>query len=282
MFRTCQTALLVLALLALAPGCQPPTSAPGLPAGANNAAPAFDAATLPAPPAGPTGAVRVVSDYSYQFTDEHASEGATWVGDHLQLGGTGLSYAILGSLAGGQQVRAVALDGTCSGLWLGVGDYDRKAWHWQAGPLNTAGTHNLPPLQMFNLSGEMYIALVCPEGASADVAITLLIDEPESGITLGPDLAGEFIKPLLGVNAGPAPVGEAETVDLSSEYTALGVNYVRTHDFYGPLDLAVMYPDRTADPAVKDSYNFTESDLRWRAIVDCGAQPYFRLGDSYS
>jgi hypothetical protein len=69
---------------------------------------------------------------------------------------------------------------------------------------------------------------------------------------------------------------------LSSEYTALGVNYVRTHDFYGPLDLAEMYPDRTADPDLKGSYNFTNSDPRWQAILACGAQPYFRLGDSYN
>jgi xylan 1,4-beta-xylosidase len=280
-------AVLLLAMMAFSPGCQ--TQHTGLDAqdlsrmGEGEAAPAFDAGALPAPPAGATGAVRAVSNYSYQETDTWASEGATWTGNRLQLGsGAAMTYAILVSIAGGQQVRAISIDGTCNGLWLGVSDYSRGVWSWLPGPLDAGAERAVPAVQLLNQAGEMYIALVCPAGASADVAVTLLIDEPGSVITLGPDLAGEVLKPLLGVNAGPYPSGEAGNADLTGEYQALGVNYVRTHDFYGPLDFCVMYPDRAADPSLESSYDFTESDLRWQKILDCGAEPYFRLGDSYN
>ena len=93
---------------------------------------------------------------------------------------------------------------------------------------------------------------------------------------------GRTLRPLLGVNAGPYPVGEPGNVDRTTEYQALGVNLVRNHDFYGPLDMAEMYPDHTADPDLVSSYNFTESDARFKAILDAGLVPYFRLGDSYN
>ncbi|HPP12873.1 MAG TPA: hypothetical protein PKW42_09090, partial [bacterium] len=62
----------------------------------------------------------------------------------------------------------------------------------------------------------------------------------------------------------------------------IGVNLIRTHDFYGPLDMAVMYPDRGRDPASKDSYDFSGSDRTWQSIVKGGFEPYFRLGDSWN
>lgn len=275
---------LVVLLILLAPGfgCQMNLPRPGRatpPAGAPGGPP-FDSRALPGLPAVATGAVRVASDYSFHPTDEYASEGATWEADRLRLSGANLSYAILGSLAGGQQVRSIALDGSCSGLWLGISDYGRGTWRWIAGPLAAAGINNLPPVQLFSDAGEMFVALVCPPGASADVTITLRIDEPGSVITLGPDLPGEQIRPLLGVNCGPGHAGEAGNADLTAEYAALGVNYVRTHDYYGPLDLAEIYPDRTKDPVLEKSYSFATGDLQWQMILDCGVEPYLRLGDS--
>jgi len=90
------------------------------------------------------------------------------------------------------------------------------------------------------------------------------------------------IKPLLGVNAGPAPSGEAGNAELSEQYRWAGVNAVRTHDLYGPLDLSVIYPDINADPADPASYDFKSSDAAFAAIVDAGLEPYLRLGDSYN
>lgn len=101
-------------------------------------------------------------------------------------------------------------------------------------------------------------------------------------LTLG-GTTNEKIRPLLGVNVGPAPAGnDPNNADLTEAYRQIGVTLIRTHDFYGPLDMALMYPDRMRDPANPQSYNFQASDEVWRAIVDGGFEPYFRLGDSWN
>jgi len=94
---------------------------------------------------------------------------------------------------------------------------------------------------------------------------------------------GALIQPLLGVNAGPAPAGnDPRNADLTDAYHQIGVNLIRTHDFYGPLDMAVMYPDRTRDPEDQRSYAFQASDEIWQRIVNGGFEPYLRLGDSWN
>lgn len=93
---------------------------------------------------------------------------------------------------------------------------------------------------------------------------------------------GKTIQPLLGVNIGPAPTGRVrENADLTEAYRQCGVNMVRTHDFGGPLDMSVMYPDRTRDPGDPRSYDFYASDQTWKTIVDGGFEPYLRIGDSF-
>lgn len=108
--------------------------------------------------------------------------------------------------------------------------------------------------------------------------------------TLG-DRTGATVQPLLGVNIGPVPQGDAGNVDVTTHYQQRGVNLVRTHDFYGPLDMATLYPDRSKDPLQSSSYNFTgaldsvyrnSSDSVFAAIVNGGFEPYFRIGDSYN
>lgn len=98
------------------------------------------------------------------------------------------------------------------------------------------------------------------------------------------------IQPLRGINVGPlGNVSQGTTFpDLIAAYQTRGVNYIRTHDFKGPLDMYTMYPDRTKDPLLSTSFNFTgivgnefhSSDQTYRSIVDNGFQAYFRLGDS--
>lgn len=100
-------------------------------------------------------------------------------------------------------------------------------------------------------------------------------------ITVG-DPLGKSIPPLLGVNAGPTPQGESGNVDVTIPYQTMGVNAVRTHDLYGPLDMSVMYPDRSKDPQLAASYNFTSSDIAYDAIISGGFEPYLRIGDSYN
>lgn len=105
----------------------------------------------------------------------------------------------------------------------------------------------------------------------ANTRLTLTIGKP-----VGP------WKPLLGINAGPMPSGEAGNADLTEQYRWAGVREVRTQDFYGPLDLSVMYPNLAADPLATFSYAFAESDKAFVGIVSAGCEPYFRLGDSWN
>lgn len=69
---------------------------------------------------------------------------------------------------------------------------------------------------------------------------------------------------------------------MTQAYQDSGVTSIRTHDLYGPLDMATLYPNQEADPSDEASYDFTNSDEFYQAILDGGFVPYFRLGDSYS
>lgn len=105
---------------------------------------------------------------------------------------------------------------------------------------------------------------------------------PEVTIALGAPVE-QPLRPLLGINIGPLPAGEApHNADLTAAYHQIGVTLIRTHDFYGPLDMAVMYPDRRRDPADPQSYDFSASDRVWQAMVTGGFEPYLRLGDSWN
>lgn len=111
---------------------------------------------------------------------------------------------------------------------------------------------------------------------------SLAANVPDVTISIGIPDSGE-IKALLGVNAGPMHTPGMDTnKDLTQEYRDYGVRLVRTHDFYGPFDMSVIYPDRTKNPDDPASYNFTDSDKYFTEILNAGCEPYFRIGDSYN
>lgn len=101
-------------------------------------------------------------------------------------------------------------------------------------------------------------------------------------VTLRPGKEVGKVRPLLGINIGPSASGEKGNADLEEAYREIGVRQVRTHDFYGPLDMATLFPDRMADPDQESSYDFEASDLVFRRIVDGGFEPYLRIGDSWN
>ncbi|MBP7867129.1 MAG: hypothetical protein KA419_14425 [Acidobacteria bacterium] len=105
---------------------------------------------------------------------------------------------------------------------------------------------------------------------------------PAADVTFRVGDAAGPIRPLLGVNAGPMACGEPGNADVTGAYRQVGVHSVRTHDYYGPLDMAVLYPDRTKDPSDPASYNFTQSDAHYAKILDAGFEVFFRLGDSWN
>lgn len=108
--------------------------------------------------------------------------------------------------------------------------------------------------------------------ASGDSAGQILIDPTQS--------AGEIL-PLLGVNAGPAPVGDQGNPDITTQYHDIGVQSIRNHDIYGAHSMSLMYPDRMCDPTDPSCYNFSASDTAFAAMVNGNFTPYFRIGDGY-
>ncbi|MHA1113672.1 MAG: GH39 family glycosyl hydrolase, partial [Alphaproteobacteria bacterium] len=95
--------------------------------------------------------------------------------------------------------------------------------------------------------------------------------------------AGE-IRSLLGVNRGPLSFprrsGE-KTVSHLESYRTLGIDFIRTHDFYGPTDWHVIFPDWSADADDPASYDFQSSDVRIKAICENGFRCLYRLGTSW-
>jgi len=115
------------------------------------------------------------------------------------------------------------------------------------------------------------IALMYP-GLAEDTTCQIEIDPSQ--------VTGEILQ-LLGINAGPSPVGDPKNPDITSQYQNIGVQSIRNHDIYGAHSMSIFYPDGTCDPQNKDCYNFSSSDDNFAAIVNGGFQPYFRIGDGY-
>lgn len=89
---------------------------------------------------------------------------------------------------------------------------------------------------------------------------------------------------LLGVNRGPyswprEPGGA--TASHVDNYRRFGIDFIRTHDYYGPTDWHEIFPRWEADLADPASYDFRSSDERIRAIAENGFACFYRLGTSW-
>lgn len=125
---------------------------------------------------------------------------------------------------------------------------------------------------MKRICGALWCLVFLLPSCTRAAGVTLVIGEP-----------GGTIRPLLGVNAGPvAETRQGEFFDATAWYRRIGVAGVRTHDFYGYLDMSTLYPDQNADPSSPSSYNFEASDRMFLAILAGGFEPYLRLGDSWN
>lgn len=90
------------------------------------------------------------------------------------------------------------------------------------------------------------------------------------------------IRPLHGVNKGPlAPGG---LFDVIQEQKELGIPFTRLHDCGWPnphvVDHHVVFPDPRADPTLAESYDFGMTDEYIAAVLETGAEPIYRLGES--
>jgi len=87
------------------------------------------------------------------------------------------------------------------------------------------------------------------------------------------------IKPYAEINCGPAPIYYIEnSVDLTNQYQDIGINFIRTHDFFGPTDVSAIFPNWDANPYDEESYNFTSSDEMIAPIINAGCKVFYRLG----
>ena len=94
------------------------------------------------------------------------------------------------------------------------------------------------------------------------------------------------IKALTGLNSGPVLFGYSKPVDISSDFSEMSIPLVRVWDTESPygknqyVDVHCIFPDFSADEALPESYNFTETDKYIAAVKACGADVIFRLGES--
>ncbi|MBN2312219.1 MAG: hypothetical protein JXR94_24785 [Candidatus Hydrogenedentes bacterium] len=139
--------------------------------------------------------------------------------------------------------------------------------------------------------------------AASLVFLTILLLTAHAGAQQGPQPPGAVrairvdasnvigrIRSFQGVNVGPAHT-RREVPGVARQYRELHIDSVRTHDFYGPCDIdawrpgepwnALIFPDAAADPEQEGAYNFGPSDRLIQAIMDSGAEAYFRLGRSW-
>ena len=90
------------------------------------------------------------------------------------------------------------------------------------------------------------------------------------------------IRDMHGVGGGP--LSAQFTFDSSREFRDAGIPFCRTHDIEYPfgmgefVDIHCIFKDFTRDENDPESYNFTFTDEYLKAIVACGAKPFYRLG----
>ena len=103
-------------------------------------------------------------------------------------------------------------------------------------------------------------------------------------ITVNGALNGRPIRPLNGVNGGP--VTHNFRRDARTLFKEANIPYCRLHDIEGTLgggkfvDVRNIFPLWEQDENDPASYNFTFTDEYLRCIVESGAKPFYRLGET--
>ncbi len=113
-----------------------------------------------------------------------------------------------------------------------------------------------------------------------DISISALTDTSYTQFSVNLDSAsGTLVRPFTSTNVGPIdPV--VSSIDLTSRFQELGVEYVRTHDFEGPCDMHIIFPDTTRSAFDSTAYDFFWTDSVIKACVHAGSKIYFRVGES--
>lgn len=108
------------------------------------------------------------------------------------------------------------------------------------------------------------------------------------------------LRSFQGVCDGPLPLRPGTGVDLTTQYKALRIDFIRAHDLFGPVDIEArwtnpprglpisadassltVFPNWSADPERPESYNFGPTDRFVAGVVGSGAQLCYRIGRSF-
>ncbi len=96
---------------------------------------------------------------------------------------------------------------------------------------------------------------------------------------------GGKMRPINGLNAGPR-FGIDMSLDLTEEYRAMAISYVRTDCVEPPfgsgrfVDIHCLFPDFNLDERFEASYNFEPTDRYLSSIKQAGAEIFLRLGET--
>ena len=110
-----------------------------------------------------------------------------------------------------------------------------------------------------------------PDITSVRVSVTV-----DTSVIKGP------VKPMNAVNNGPA----WDSSQQQEDFRILRIPFSRTHDasegYYGErlVDVSDIFPDFSKDPDNPSSYDFRETDLYVKTLVEAGSEPFFRLGQT--
>ena len=110
------------------------------------------------------------------------------------------------------------------------------------------------------------------------------ISSQKVNVTIDPSVIKGPIKPMNAVNNGP---NVAEGTQQIEDFRILNIPFSRTHDsnidgYYGYhlVDISDVFPDFDKDPTKESSYDFRETDLFIKTILNSGAKVMYRLGQS--
>ena len=110
-----------------------------------------------------------------------------------------------------------------------------------------------------------------PNITSVEVSVTV-----EPGVIKGP------VKPMNAVNNGPA----WDSPQQKKDFRILDIPFSRTHDasegYYGErlVDISDIFPDFSKNPDKESSYDFRETDLYIKTLIEAGSEPFYRLGQT--
>ena len=103
-----------------------------------------------------------------------------------------------------------------------------------------------------------------------------------ASVVIDPSAIVGPLKPMNAVNNGPEP-GDRMQMD---DFHVLQIPFSRTHDasegYYGHrvVDISDVFPDFSKDPDKASSYDFRETDLYIKTLIDSGSEPFYRLGQT--